>query len=433
MTGRVLSAMGSMIELWPWLLAMVALMACSGFFSASEAALFYLRPRDRTAMKSGTRGEQIADRLMETPDRVLSAILFWNLVVNIAFFAISSICVLQLERDPEAGSSSAVMFGVMTLLAIIFFSEMMPKNVSVLRPRLVAGTFAPLLSIAVRIVDPLMPFLRNVNLVSRRLLWPGFKPETYMDVGDIERVIEHSAGNTAMIKQEETVLRNIVQLSNIRIDEWMRPRAQFVTFAPPIARTDLSLDTLPPSGYLLVTEPDSREIERALRLDNQYSLPDENLERLAGPVLCLPWCSTVAEAFEKMSHRDHEVTVVVNEFGDTIGILTIEDILETVFSDAPSRTQRLMDVEPIEEVAPGRWHVAAMMGLRRMADFLEIEVPETNCITIGGVVQETLQGMGEPGDSCEWGPLQLTVLENSDDAGMMIELVRIDDGKGVDA
>ena len=107
---------------------------------------------------------------------------------------------------------------------------------------------------------------------------------------------------------------------------------------------------VPASGYLLVTEPDSQEIEKAIRLDNQYHLPQENLERFAEPVLYLPWCATVANALEKMSHRDREVTVVVNELGDTIGILTIEDILETVFVYSPSRTQRLLDMPPLEEL-----------------------------------------------------------------------------------
>ena len=64
-------------------------------------------------------------------------------------------------------------------------------------------------------------------------------------------------------------------------------------------------------------------------LFNTFSqLDDDGLERFAEPVLYLPWCATVADALEKMSHRDREVTVVVNEFGDTIGILTIEDILD---------------------------------------------------------------------------------------------------------
>ena len=192
------------------------------------------------------------------------------------------------------------------------------------------------MTIAVRAVDPLMPLLRGVNLVSTRLLWPNFKPEPFIDLNDLERAIEHSGNDESLIRQEQTVLQNIVQLSSIRVEEWMRPRAQFHIYSPPVSFDDLA-GALPDSGYLLISEADSLEIEKAIRLDNQFRLPATHLEKLAEPVLYLPWCATVASALEKMSHRDREVTAVVNEYGETIGILSIEDILETVFSYSPSR------------------------------------------------------------------------------------------------
>jgi CBS domain containing-hemolysin-like protein len=412
--------MDSFLELSPWLFAMIALMACSGFFSASEAALFYLRPSDRQAMKSGSAGDRAANELMDRPDRLLSAILFWNLVINIAFFTISSICAIRIEE--RLGQSSAILFAIVSLLAIIFFSEMMPKNVAVLQPRKLASAFSIPLSFAIKVVSPIMPFLRSVNTISQRLIWPGFEPESYMDVDDLESVIEHSADNVAMLKQEETVLQNIVQLSNIRVDEWMRPRTQFETFQPPVSREYLVKHGIPAGGYLLVTESDSLEIEKAIRLDNLFELPDENIEKLGESVLYLPWCSTVAEAFEKMSHRNREVTVVVNEFGDTIGILTIEDILESVFSYSPSRIQRVLDMEPIVEIEPGRWRVPGMMSLRRLSRHLDAEIPETSCVTVGGIVQETLQRLGKTGDQCKWGPFELSIVEAGQRGHMLIEL-----------
>ena len=168
--------MDSFIALLPWLGAMAVLMACSGFFSASEAALFYLQPRDRRDMSGGSAAEQAAATLLENPDRLLSSILFWNLVINIAYFSLASIVAIRMESNPDLGSSFAATFAVLALFAIIFFSEMLPKSFGVLRPRTLASMVSLPLWWAVRVVDPLMPFLRWVNLVSRRLIWPGFKP-----------------------------------------------------------------------------------------------------------------------------------------------------------------------------------------------------------------------------------------------------------------
>ncbi len=413
--------MGSLVHLLPWLATMVALMACSGFFSASEAALFYLQPRDRRDMRNGGTGEKAAATLLKQPDRLLSAILFWNLVINIAYFAMASIVAIRIETNTEFGKTGAVSFAVLALLAIIFFSEMLPKSVSVLKPRPLAALVSLPLGWAVRLVDPLMPLLQWVNLVSRRLIWPGFEPEPFMEVSDLERAIEHSGSDPAVIKQEQAVLQNIVQLSTIRVEEWMRPRTQFASYRPPVKLADLN-GAVPPSGYVLVTETDSLEIEKAIRLDNQYQLEGDNLEKHAEPVLYMPWCATVADALEKMSHRDREVAVVVNEFGDTIGILTIEDILETVFVYSPSRSARLLDMPPLEEIDRDTYQVAGIMSLRQLSKRLGLEIPETQSVTVGGVIQETMQRLAEPDDQCQWGPFVFQVIEAPQRGSMLVQV-----------
>ncbi len=280
------------------------------------------------------------------------------------------------------------------------------------------------LALAVKIVDPLMPLLRGINLISRRLIWPSFEPEPFIEVADLERAIEHSGNSESLIYQEQAVLQNIVQLSNIRIEEWMRPRTQFQAYHPPVSLADLN-GSLPASGYLLVTEPDSQEIEKAIRLDNRFHLPNENLERFAEPVLYLPWCATVANALEKMSHRDREVTVVVNEHGESIGIITIEDILETVFVYSPSRTRRLLDLPPLEEIGAGRWRVAGMISLRQLSRRLGIDIPPTSSVTVAGVIQESIQRLAEAGDQCQWGPFRFLVIEASQRGTMLVEVTLV--------
>jgi len=418
----------NLFTMLPLIGAMLALMACSAFFSASEAALFYLPSRDRRSMASGTRGEQIAISLLQDADRLLSAVLFWNLVINVTYFALASIVSIRMEDSSQLGQTWAVGFAIVSLMGIIFFSELLPKSIAVLIPRQLARLLSLPLALTVRAVDPIMPLLSSINLISRRLLWPSFEPERVIDVEDIERAIKHSGSDESLILQEQAVLQNIVQLSKIRIEEWMRPRGQFHVYRPPVAFQDID-DEVPPSGYLLISEPDGGEIEKAIRLDNQFQLPLTELEKLAEPVLYLPWCATVANALEKMSHRDREVTAVVNEYGETIGILTIEDILETVFTYSPSRTQRLLDLPPVEEIEPGKWRVVGMMSISQLARRLEIEIPETSSVTVGGVVQETLQRLAEVGDQCLWGPFHIQVIEAAGRGTMLLELSMIE-GKG---
>ena len=216
---------------------------------------------------------------------------------------------------------------------------MLPKSVGVLANRKLAGLLGAPLTIAVRMIDPIMPSLRFVNLLSRRMIWPGFKSEPYLEVSDLERAIALSTTDAKLVAQEQAALRNIVLLSEIRADEWMRPRTQFLTFRPPVSLAALN-GRMTPSGYMLITEPDSEEVESAIHLKELFDVPRERLEHYAEPVIYVPWCATVADALQEMQRRNRQVAAVVNEYGETIGILTFEDVLDTVFSYSPSRSRR---------------------------------------------------------------------------------------------
>jgi CBS domain containing-hemolysin-like protein len=413
--------MDILIELLPWLIAMVALIACSGFFSASEAALFSLRLRDRERLAAGGTSQQLAARLLNDPDRLLSAVLFWNLVVNMIYFAIVSVVGLRLEKNESVGHSYAAGFAAVSLLAIIFFSEMLPKSVGVLINRKLAGMLGAPLTVAVRTLDPVMPLLRFVNLLSRRMVWPRFKSEPYLEVSDLERAISLSTTDARLVEQEQAALRNIVLLSDIRVDEWMRPRTQFRTFRPPVTLSDLG-GQMTPSGYMLITEPDSEEVASAIHLKELFDVPQQRLDHLAERVLYVPWCATVADALQWMQQKHRQVAAVVNEYGETCGILTFEDVLDTVFSYSPSRSRLLLDEKPIHDLGDDMWLVAGVTPLRRLSRYLDLPLPKSKNVSVGGVIQERLGKLAEEGDVCNWGPFRLKVLEAPQRGHMLIEL-----------
>ena len=275
--------------LLPGLLTMLVLLFASAFFSASEAALFSLPRGQRKRLVEGSRRQQIVARLLVDPDRLLTAVLFWNLAINLSFFTIGSIIGLRMQQ--AGGTSAAGAFAVGSLVAIIVFGEMLPKSLAVLQSQRLAAWLAVPLAAAVRVVDPLLPVFRLATLLSRRLLWPAFEPEPYLQVRDLERAVRASTGSqpgeaappaadgvlqrnlglsaagTVLLEQEQRVLESVVLLSDIRAEELMRPRTQFVTYRPPVTLADLKARP-PAGGYLLVTEPDSDEVAAAVALDD---------------------------------------------------------------------------------------------------------------------------------------------------------------------
>jgi len=404
---------------------MTLLLACSAFFSASEAALFYLRRPQRRLLAAGNASQRMAAGLLADPNRLLTAVLFWNLLVNLAYLTLAAVIGIHLEQGGHTAWAGA--FSVASLLAIIVFGEMLPKSLAVLQPPVLAALLAIPLAAMVRLVDPLLPAFRMANMLSQRLLWPRFQAEPYLQISDLERAVRLSVSDAALVGQEQRVLESIVLLSEIRVDELMRPRTQFVAYRPPVSLDDLR-SRMPAGGYLLVTEPDSDEIASAVPLHELWKVPETNLERQADPVIYVPWCTTVAGLLDTMLRRG-QVAAVVNELGETIGILTFDDILDTIFSGSPSRSERLLRRAPIRQIASGVWHLTGMTSLRRLARHFRVARPPSKSVTVAGVVQEMLERLPLAGDECDWGPFHFKVLDAPLRGQIIVELTMIEPGK----
>lgn len=398
-----------MIDLWlyiPHLAAMVILTCCSAFFSASEAALFYLRREDRRAMTSGGTGQRAALELLRSPERLLSAILFWNLLVNISYFAIASVVAVRLQETGHPSLAGCVAIGA--LLSIILVSEMLPKNVAVLRPQAIARLVGLPLAIAVRALDPVMPLLRMVNLASKRLLFPQFEAEPYLELNDIERAITLGTKDAELAEQEKNVLQNIVALSQIQVQEIMRPRLQYETFQPPISLADLA-GRLTPSGYVMVTGDDGDEIVSAIPLKHLPAIPANNLQYYAEKVAYVPWSASVAAALEETRRLKRNIAVVISEHGDSIGIVTVDEMLETALHQNTSRSERILNTTSVVTLESNMWVVTGMTTLRRLRRRLGVELPASKCVTVAGVLQEQLQRLPQTDDVVQWGRCTLTV------------------------
>jgi CBS domain containing-hemolysin-like protein len=254
-----------------------------------------------------------------------------------------------------------------------------------------------------------MPIVRAIRIASQRLFWPSFEPEPYLEIGDLERLMEKSTTDERFRDVHQTLLRNVVMLGDIQVEEWMRPRSQFPTLQPPVSKKDIqALEA--PFNYIFIAEPGSDAVAKSLYLPELIDVPDEHLERLAQPVVYVPWCATIADALEKMRVREREAAIV-NEFGETIGILTFEDLLDTILNLQPSRSKIMLDAKPIHILSENEWLVSSVTSLRRLHRFLDVELPESRSVTIAGVVQEKLHRLLQAGDVVGWGPFEIAVIE----------------------
>lgn len=396
--------------LWlPGVVAMLCLMVASGFFSASETALFYLSQDELRSFRIGRSRERVAAALLSNPDRLLTAILFWNLVINLTYFATS---VVVAQRLAGAGERAAAgVFSVVGLVGIIIFGEVLPKSIAVVFRRRLAPLVSWPIAAAVRLIDPILGPVATVTRVSRRAFWPHIGREPYLHADDLERAVELSELSPDVVRQERQILHNILDLSEIRVEEVMRPRGTYVALTPPVHLSDLKGEL--PAGNYLILQTNDEEIQGVVPLADFSSLPDEHLEQAAEEVLYVPWCANVAETLQMLRSRFLSVAAVVNEYGDVIGIVGYEDIVDTALLPEPSRARRLLQREPVLEAGTGRYEIEGITTLRYLCRRLglEYEPAADGQVTVAGLLFNALEHLPAVGDECEWRGYRFRVTE----------------------
>jgi len=412
------------VSLWlPGLMAMVVLTLVSSFFSASETALFYLSRDELRVLRIGKPRERVVADLLSNPDRLLTGVLFWNLVINLSYFAVSIVVAQRLSR--AGWTAFAGGYGALSLVAIILFGEVLPKSLAVVARQRLATLVGWPLAASLRLIDPISDGLNVVTLVARRTFWPHLVREPYLRAEDLERAVRNSELSADVIRQERFVLHNILDLTDITAEEVMRPRGSYVCLPVPVGLDDLHGE-VPSSDYVAVRSDHDETIDGAIPLAGFSALPCEHLENAAEDVVNVPWCATVADTLQQMRDRFCSVAVVVNEYGETIGMVTYEDIIDTILMPQPSRAKRLLNREPVLEVAPGCYRVEGITTLRHLADRLELDydpAPDSP-VTVAGLLYDELEHIPVLGDECTWQEYHIRVMEVSPRGQLRVTVLR---------
>lgn len=386
---------------------MLSLLALSGFFSGSEAAFFSLSLAQRRSLLAASNSGPLALALLKRPERLLMGILFWNLAINISYFSLASRASLSVD---ESSPTLAAGLTLGSLLVIIVFGEFLPKSLAVLYPVVFIRFVTVPLAIAIRVLDGVLPAIRLVNEASRRLLWPGLKPEPHLELADLDRAVELSTNDSQLFEHERLVLRNIIALSEIRVEEWMRPRTQYRSFKPPVEMEQLGGEKTP-SGYMLVTTSDGNDIVSAIDLPSLLPRQCSDLTKHQQPLAIVPWCATVADALKQLRDQNLRVAVVVNEFGETVGVLTWDEIFEAILQTNNLQSQPALKKAGVTVESPGVWLATGLTKLRRLERVMGRKIKFGRSLTVGGVVQEKLRRLPEQGDVCVAEDLQFEVVE----------------------
>ncbi|MEO2013283.1 MAG: CNNM domain-containing protein [Fuerstiella sp.] len=401
------------LYLWlPGTFLMLALLTCSAFFSASETAFFFLSRDQIRRFTIGNGRQRMVAALMADPDRLLTAVLFWNLVINLAYFSVGIVVVQKLSTD--GFTFVAGVLSILNLMGMIVVGEVLPKSTAVVFRETIAAAASWPLAAAVAVLDPVIPSLGRIARVLRRSFWPHVRHEPHLQPEDLEKAIDASATfTTELLDIEQQVLHNILDLNELAVEEVMRPRNLSVAVAPEDTLQSLSVAAIANTDYLLIKEPDSEIFTRAVALARVTGRADMTFAELAEPVVYVPWCASLAYVLAELRNRYSSVAVVVHEHGEIVGTVSYEDLLETVLSDAPSRTRRVLRREPMIEIGENRYHAEGLVTLRYLCRHLRIpfDGEDDTLNTLAGLFHDELERIPVVGDRVVWEGWIFTAIE----------------------
>ena len=381
--------------------ALVLLLVLSGFFSMSETSMMAVnRYRLRTLAKAGHRGAKLAEWLLSNTDKLLGVVLLGNNLLNAAAASLVTIIAFRLFGQNELAMTLGTL--VVTFL-ILVFSEVTPKVIGAsYADRIAPGAsfvLAPLLKLS-------YPAVWFVNLFVQALLrLLRLRPsasENSMGVEELRTLLAESG--SFLPAQHRGILLNLFDLEHITVDDVMRPRGQIEAIDIATDRTEI-VHQLATSHHsrLPVYEGEANNVVGMLHVrrvlahihEDDFDL-DELRDALRTPYF-IPSGTNLYTQLEQFQATRQSIGLVVDEYGELLGLVTVEDILEEIVGEFAS--VRPGGQEPGLRQADGSYLVEGTVSLRELNRKLNLELPVDGARTLNGLILDHLEAMPEPGVS----------------------------------
>lgn len=406
--------------------ALLLLLVMSAFFSIAETSMMALnRYRLRHLVAEGHGGARRADALLQRTDRLLGAILIGNNVVNAAAATLASLVAVQLFGQGKfayAASTLAISF------LIIVFAEITPKVIGATYPERIALPLAYVLGPLQRVLQPAILF---VNVFSRPLLRlfrirPGESNEApRLSPEEIRTLVRESSA--FMPKKHVTILLNLFDLSDITVQDIMLPRARIESI-----KLDDDLEViarhLATSYHMrLPVFRDSRgevlgvlHLRKVLAPLQAGTLSKEEIAALLMPPYFVPATTPVFAQMQYFQENEERIAMVVDEYGELMGLVTLEDIIEEIIgkftTSMPSAARALAWAEDGTATADGATPV------RELNRALDLNLPTEGPKTLNGLILEQLRDIPEANVSMKIGEVAMEIVHAQ---GRTIRTVRI--------
>jgi CBS domain containing-hemolysin-like protein len=403
--------------------ALLVLLLLSAFFSSSEIAMFSMaRHRLEALVEDGVDGATTAAKLKDDPHRLLVTILVGNNLVNIAMSSVATALLAIYLTQGEA--VLAATFGVTAV--VLLFGESAPKSYAIENTESWVLTISRPLKLSEYALYPLVVVFDRLTRVVNRLTGGGSTVESsYVTREEIREMIQTGENEGVIDADEREMLRRVFRFTDTIAKEVMTPRLD-VTAIPRTATVDEAIDACIENGHTRVpvykddldTIIGIVELGDLIKGRNEANTASTAAEYCSSTLL-VPESKHVDELFREMRDERIQQVVVVDEFGTTEGIITTEDIVESVVGEILDEEE----AEPIEILDDQTARVAGSVTIEAVNDAVNVDFPEGEEFeTIAGFVFNRTGRLVDPGDTLVYDGVELTVEATTN---TRIERVRI--------
>ena len=405
-----------------------ALLYFSGLFSGSETAFFSLSKLDLGEMPPKSR----VRRLMEEPEKLLIAILVGNTLVNVAAGSLGALAALALSRAhhyPE-GLTIALEVGVVTFV-ILVVGEVAPKMYAMQRNVEVARRNSGLLSV---VMNVLRPVISALDALVRKL---GGDPvggeRPFVTAEELRTIVALSEERGTLEEDERDMIDSVMEFGDTVVRELMIPRVDMECFDSTVT-VGVATDGVKELGFsrVPVYEGDIDHIvgilyaKDLLKFDTQTDR-DRPITDILRPPLFTPESKNAGELLRELQRRRTHIAVVVDEYGGTAGLVTLEDLIEEIVGEIRDEHDQ---EEPLLTIIDKSTLIAdGMVRLDELAESMGLTFEGESVETLGGYLMDAFGRIPSEGEKIERDGAEFTIESVVEQRITSVRVVRVDDGE----
>ncbi len=388
----------------------VILLLLSAFFSSAETALTTVsKMRVRTLAESGNRRAQVLAKVIENPGKLLSAILIGNNIVNLSASSLTTALVIDIWGDKIVGVAT----GVLTLL-ILVFGEITPKTLATLYSEQLSMAYATIIYWLMVVATP---FIFIMNRLSMGVLFllrvdPKKKQESITE-DELRTIVEVSHEEGVIESEEKKMINNVFDFGDARAKDVMVPRIDMVLIDVNASYDEL-LELFRQERYTRIPVYEETtdnvigiiNVKDLLLIENKegFSIRDY----LRQPLYTYEY-KKIAELMVEMRETvTNNIVIVLDEYGSTAGLITLEDMLEEIVGDIRDEYDE-DEEEELVQVTEGEYLVDGSMKLDDLNDDLDLKLESEDYDSIGGLVIGLLDHLPEEGEEVNCDGIRLVV------------------------